>query len=172
MADSAQGEQSNLAVVIRALTPADADEVRYVAARLNEWFAEGGVKHIARAVEDRAGVVAVYGGQIVGFVIYDIVPPVAEILWMGVLPFYQQRGVGRAMVQWLDAAVRTGPGVQFIEARTLAAGSEHAGYAGTRAFYETIGFTLAGVEAGHFADGADAAVYRRPISPPSAPSAV
>jgi ribosomal protein S18 acetylase RimI-like enzyme len=160
----AKKTEKSLPVEIRPMRPADADEVRYVARRLPEWFHEGGVKHIARAVEDRDGVVAVYGGQIVGFIIYELRRPTVEILWMGVLPFYQKRGVGRAMVDWLVAEARAGgQGVETIEARTLAAHEQHPGYVGTRAFYETLGFALAAVEPGHFADGLDAAVYRRRI---------
>jgi ribosomal protein S18 acetylase RimI-like enzyme len=153
-----------LPVTIRLMTPADSDEIAYVAKRLPEYFHEGGVKYIGRAVGDRQGLVAVYGGQIVGFAIYDLTPPVAEILWMGVLPFYQGRGVGRRLVETLIE--RLGPpghGVTAIEARTLAPHVRHDGYVNTRAFYENIGFQLAGIEHGHFADGTDAAVYRRPV---------
>lgn len=161
---STQRGSRQLPIEIRNMAPADCEEVRYVAARLPEWFNEGGVKHIAHAVEDRLGLVAIYGGQVIGFIIYDYHESTAEILWMGVLPFYQQRGVGRAMIDGLITTVRqAGQGVAMIEARTLAANVEHRPYAGTRAFYESLGFHLAAVEKAHFADGDDAAVYRRPI---------
>ena len=153
-----------LPVEIRAMTPADADEVHYVAQRLPEHFNEGGVKHITWAVQDRAGLVAVYGGQLAGFLIYDVSPPTVEILWMAVLPFYQQRGVGRSLIEAMaDLMKSTSPAVSVIDVRTLAAHEDHAGYVGTRAFYEGVGFVLAGIDKGHFADGTDAAVYRRAI---------
>ena len=162
-----------LAVTIRRMTPADADEVRYVGQRLPDFFTEGGVKHLARSVADRPGLVAVYGGQIVGFVTYEIQSPATlEILWMAVLPFYQRRGVGRALVEKLADLARSGQlagsktpsgPIDLIQARTLAATTDHAGYAATRAFYQSVGFQLADVEQGHWADGTDAAVYRRRI---------
>ncbi|MCG3179968.1 MAG: hypothetical protein BIFFINMI_02322 [Phycisphaerae bacterium] len=152
--------RSELPIDIRVMTPQDADEVTYVARRLPDYFHEGGVKYIGRAVDDRPGIVAVYGGQIVGFAIYDVAPPVLEILWMGVLPFYQGRGVGRRLVQQLvNALAPHEQGITRIEARTLAAHEDHPGYVRTRAFYESLGFELSSVEARHFHDGSDAAVY-------------
>lgn len=154
---------AKLPVQIRPLAPSDADEVQYVARRLPDYFQEGGVKHLGWAVQDRDGLVAIYGGQLVGFVIHEIRPPTAEILWLGVLPFYQRRGVGRELVDALVSALAPRGDVCVIEARTMPEHEDHAGYAKTRRFYESMGFRLIGVEKGHFADGTDAAVYRRNV---------
>jgi len=137
---------TELPVEIRLMGPEDADEVLYVARRLPEYFHEGGVKYIGRAVGNRTGLVGVYGGQVIGFVIYDVSPPTVEILWMGVLPFYQGRGVGRRLVEALiDQLGPAGQEVTTLEARTLAP------------------HELAGIDKGHFTDGTDAAVYRKGI---------
>ena len=85
-------------------------------------------------------IVAECGGEIVGFVGVRVHNPAsAEIHVMGVLPSHHGRGVGRALVEHVEAELRA-RGFEFLEVKTLGPRRPNAAYAQTRAFYERVGF--------------------------------
>jgi ribosomal-protein-alanine acetyltransferase len=79
-------------------------------------------------------VVAQHAGQVIGFAIMKYKEEEAYLHLFAVHPAHQRRGVGRALVEWLEQTARTaGIGLIYLEARvTNTAG---------RAFYRTLGFT-------------------------------
>jgi coenzyme F420-0:L-glutamate ligase/coenzyme F420-1:gamma-L-glutamate ligase len=58
---------------------------------------------------------------------------------MGVLPGQHRRGIGRALVQAAEAWCRVN-GIEYLQVKTVADSSPSEEYAGTRAFYEALGF--------------------------------
>lgn len=66
-------------------------------------------------------------------------PHAAEVHLMAVDPGRRGRGIGRALVQGLEADAQT-RGVRVLEVKTLAASHPDLAYAETRRFYEAVGF--------------------------------
>ncbi len=63
----------------------------------------------------------------------------AEIYLMAVLPQYHRRGVGRAMIRFIEAHLRE-RGVGYLQVKTQGLSRPDANYALTQKFYEAIGF--------------------------------
>lgn len=66
-------------------------------------------------------------------------PQSAEIYLLAVHPQLHRRGVGRALVEALQADL-IADGCEFLQVKTLGPSHPDAGYAGTRQFYLDIGF--------------------------------
>jgi ribosomal-protein-alanine N-acetyltransferase len=79
-------------------------------------------------------VVAQHADQVIGFAIMKYKDEEAYLHLFAVHPAHQRRGVGRALIAWLEETARTaGIDLIYLEARvTNAAG---------RAFYRALGFT-------------------------------
>ena len=93
-----------------------------------------------------------------GFVLARQAADEAEILMLAVLPAARRQGLGRRLVEACAAeAARHGATTLFLE---VAAGNDAA-----RALYRATGFAQVGRRRGYYADGADALVLRRPLSP-------
>lgn len=67
-------------------------------------------------------------------------PQSAEIHLMAVEPRLHRRGVGRALVRALEADLIAG-GFELLQVKTLGPSHPDAGYARTRQFYSSLGFT-------------------------------
>jgi N-acetylglutamate synthase-like GNAT family acetyltransferase len=63
----------------------------------------------------------------------------AEIHIMGIRPEMHRRGVGRALVQTVQAALR-GSGIEYLQVKTLGPSHPDDNYAKTRKFYLALGF--------------------------------
>ena len=63
----------------------------------------------------------------------------AEIYVMGVLPEYQRRGLGRALLNAAQSWLRQ-QGTEYLQVKTLGPSRSDENYAQTRAFYEAAGF--------------------------------
>lgn len=84
--------------------------------------------------------VAKHNNTIIGFITTHIhFPQSAEIHVMGILPTYHRHGIGKSLVQHVEAAL-TQRGIQFLQVKTLAASHPDPHYAKTRRFYEAMGF--------------------------------
>ena len=66
-------------------------------------------------------------------------PAAAEVYLMAVDPAMHRNGAGRALIRALEADLLA-DGVEFLQVKTLGPSSPDAGYAKTRAFYESMGF--------------------------------
>jgi GNAT superfamily N-acetyltransferase len=96
----------------------------------------------ARAVRTQPGAVADLHGEVVGFLTWEAAGSTAEITWMAVRSDERRRGHGRALVTALADLLRD-QGVRELAVKTLSDRDPDPGYAGTRAFYASMGFTPA-----------------------------
>jgi ribosomal protein S18 acetylase RimI-like enzyme len=141
------------AVVIRALTPADAEACDAVILSLPYHFGNAaGRAECARAVREDDGLVAERAGRVVGFLIVKRhYARAAEISWLAVEDGQRGQGVGSALVEQLCATLRA-EGRQLLLVMTLSDSYDESAvedsYARTRAFYRRLGF----IEAREFAD--------------------
>ena len=135
-------------VEVRALRPADAEACDAIVASLPYHFGqEDGRADCARAVRTQPGLVAVVDGAVVGFLTVERhFDQAAEISWMAVQAGHRHRGLGRALMERLCRDLAT-EGRQVLLVLTVSPsdpGDEPPdGYQATRAFYRSVGFTLA-----------------------------
>lgn len=97
------------------------------------------------------------GRRLAGFASMQFLDAHAHLALLAVRGAYRQRGVGRALVEWLEACART---AGIFEVRL----ELRAGNAGAYAFYERLGFRQAGVSAGYYAGREDAIRMIRDLS--------
>ncbi len=116
-----------------------ADAVRI--ARLSRDRIESGLgwswtaARVQRSIADPATnvVVAVWAGELAGFGIMEYHDDEAHLLLLAVAAGAARRGVGRALVEWLETSARTaGIGQVLLEAR--------AANAGAQTFYRRLGY--------------------------------
>ena len=85
--------------------------------------------------------VAILDSQVVGAITLEQHFPASfEVHFMAVRPEYHRRGIGRALLDRLEAEVRAAAG-RWLHVKTLAASHPDPLYARTRAFYEAMGFS-------------------------------
>jgi GNAT superfamily N-acetyltransferase len=108
---------------------------------LPEWFGlEDAILNYEREIEILPTFLARDGEAVTGFLtVKRHFPKAAEILVMGVLPAAHRRGIGRALVAAAEGYAR-GLGIEYLQVKTLGPYSPDESYAGTRAFYEALGF--------------------------------
>lgn len=108
---------------------------------LPAWF--GIEEATAQYIEDTDSLptwLARAGGEVAGFL--TIRPHneyTAEIHVMGVRPDMHRRGIGRVLVQTVEAALR-GSGLEYLQVKTLSPSHPDENYAKTRRFYLAMGF--------------------------------
>jgi ribosomal protein S18 acetylase RimI-like enzyme len=119
----------------------DAEACDRIVAGLPGWFGlEQGRADCAEAVRTQQGLVAEEGGQVVGFLTYEVSAGAAEITWMGVAAENRRSGNGRALITALVNELAT-QGVGELRVKTISDRDPDPGYAETRAFYLAMGFT-------------------------------
>lgn len=87
--------------------------------------------------------------RLVGFAIMDFFDQHAHLSLLAVRPGYQRQGVGRALIEWLEASARTA-GI-FLVHLELRVSNEAA-----RLFYERLGYREAGVRPAYYGGREDA----------------
>jgi ribosomal-protein-alanine N-acetyltransferase len=105
---------------------------------------------VLRAMRDEAINVAVarLAGAVAGFAIMQYKDDEAHLLLLAVAPAHRRRGVGAALMAWLEAtALTAGTGCIYLEAR--------ARNAGARAFYRRLGYVEIATIPGLYAQGED-----------------
>jgi ribosomal protein S18 acetylase RimI-like enzyme len=131
-----EGEQVICEAILRALPDwfgIESSLVQYVAdaAHHPTWV----------AADLRRGSGVVVGAAAAGFLtIRRHFPEAAEIHCIAVRPEEHRRGVGRAMVAFVEDRLRR-DGVRFLQVKTLGPSRPDEHYARTRRFYDAIGFT-------------------------------
>jgi [ribosomal protein S18]-alanine N-acetyltransferase len=97
------------------------------------------------------------GRRLAGFGIMQYLDAHAHLNLLAVGPAYRGRGLGRELVEWLEACART---AGIFEVRLeLRAGNDRA-----RAFYEVLGYSVAGHVPAYYAGTEDACRMRRSLS--------
>jgi ribosomal protein S18 acetylase RimI-like enzyme len=85
----------------------------------------------------------------VGFAVIQFFDRHAHLNLLAVAPGYRRRGIGRALLEWLESSARTAG--TFVLRLELRAGNEAA-----REFYRRHGFQDAGVSTDYYAGREDA----------------
>ena len=150
------------AVEVRSLGRDDAAACDAIVAGLPYHFGqEQGRRDCAAAVRRDPGLVAVDGGEIVGFLTY--VPrfdEAAEITWMAVRADRRRLGIGHELIDRLSADLEAA-GRRILLVLTVSPSDPGPepddGYRSTRAFYRSVGFVL-GRDLTREWDGGDTAV--------------
>jgi ribosomal-protein-alanine N-acetyltransferase len=88
--------------------------------------------------------------RVIGFAIMEFYAIHAHLNLFAVQPGYQRRGVGRQLLEWLEASARTA-GIFKVHLELRATND------GARAFYEKLGYVSAGRKAAYY-DGREDAV--------------
>jgi len=110
---------------------------------------------VRRAIGERSTnvIVAAEGGAVRAFAIMKYLEDEAHLLLFAVTPARRRRGLGRALMTWLDETVRVaGIGSVQLEVR--------AGNLGARAFYRSLGYAEDELLRGYYR-GLEAAVRMR-----------
>ncbi len=108
---------------------------------LPDWFGiEASIVEYRRTVEELPTFVAEVDGEAAGLLALKPTSPAAlEVHVLAVRREHHRRGIGRALVGRAAAYARD-EGSSLLHVKTLAPEIEDEGYAGTRAFYEAMGF--------------------------------
>jgi NAD(P)-dependent dehydrogenase (short-subunit alcohol dehydrogenase family)/ribosomal protein S18 acetylase RimI-like enzyme len=135
-------------IEIRPLWAADGPACDAIVASLPYHFGqEDGRAEAARKVRTQPGLAAVVDGAVVGFLTVERhFEQAAEISWMAVHADHRRRGLGRALVERLcrDLAAEGRRVLLVLTVSPNDPGEEPPdGYQATRAFYRSVGFTLA-----------------------------
>jgi ribosomal protein S18 acetylase RimI-like enzyme len=102
------------------------------------------------------------GDELVGYACWGPTPGTEgthDLYWIVVAPERQGAGVGRALLQHVEATL-TADGRRLLVAET----SGRADYRLTRAFYEKHGFTRAATIPGYYAPGDDLVLYTKDLT--------
>jgi len=106
---------------------------------------------------DTAVIAARDGRRLAGFGIMQYLDAHAHLNLLAVGPAYRSRGLGRELVEWLEACART---AGIFEVRLeLRASNDRA-----RAFYEVLGYSVAGRVPAYYAGAEDACRMQRSLS--------
>jgi ribosomal protein S18 acetylase RimI-like enzyme len=133
---------------VRSLEPDDAAACDAIVAGLPYHFGqEQGRRDCADAVRRDAGLVAVEGSEVAGFLTYvHRFDEAAEITWMAVRAERRRQGIGHALIdrlaEELEAAGRRTLLVLTVSPSDPGPEPDD-GYQSTRAFYRSAGFVLA-----------------------------
>jgi len=105
------------------------------------WFGmEEGILEYEQEIGTLPTFLARAGEKLVGFIsVKQHTPYSAEILVMAVHPEAHRGGIGRGLVEAAEAYAR-GLGIEYMQVKTLGPSRQDDGYAGTRAFYQALGF--------------------------------
>jgi len=150
------------AVEVRPLGADDAAACDAIIAGLPYHFGiEQGRRDCAAAVRRDPGLVAIEGGEIVGFLTYVArFDEAAEITWMAVRADRRRGGIGHALIDRLTAEFAAA-GRRILLVLTVSPSDPGPepddGYQSTRAFYRSVGFVL-GRDLKNEWDGGDTAV--------------
>jgi GNAT superfamily N-acetyltransferase len=108
---------------------------------LPDWFGiEAAILQYESEIDHLPTFLAMAGADTLGFLGLKLHNPFsAEIHVMAVRPEIQRSGVGRALVEAAEEHSRK-LGIEYLQVKTLGPSRPDKGYAGTRAFYESLGF--------------------------------
>lgn len=126
-------------ITIRNYEPTDFENLIEIAQALPEWFTKNGISHMQIDLRFQNGFVAIYDSQIVGFISFITIEGEGQVGWMGLLPKFHRKGIGRMLVNQVISELKD-VGVKILQVYTLGESVDYEPYARTRAFYRGIGF--------------------------------
>jgi ribosomal protein S18 acetylase RimI-like enzyme len=104
-------------------------------------------------------VFAELGGRTIGYVCYGPIPCTItshNLYWIAVHPEFQGRGLGKALMREAEKCIIAAGGTRiYIDT------SYKAQYEDTRAFYESLGYTLDALLKDFYSPGDDKVIYRK-----------
>ena len=108
---------------------------------LPDWFGiEAEIQRLAGEINRLPTFTASQGARMLGFLtIQQHFPESAEVLVIGVQTEAHRQGIGKALMERAQAWL-VSQGVEYLQVKTLGPSRPDAGYAGTRAFYHSLGF--------------------------------
>jgi GNAT superfamily N-acetyltransferase len=127
-----------------SVTPLQATHVpdcEAISRALPEWFGvEEGLAEMRGYLETGPGLVALAGGEVVGFLtLHRHFAETWEITWMAVARDWHRRSAGRGLIEAAAAQCRR-DGARWLLVKTLADSHPSEEYRATRAFYQARGF--------------------------------
>jgi ribosomal protein S18 acetylase RimI-like enzyme len=128
-------------MIVRRLEPTDISVCERILHALPHWFGipEANEAYI-RSLAMLPAYVATVGGEVVGFIaVKHHNRDSSEINVLAVEPTMHRRGVGKALVNAIEADLRV-MGVSLLQVKTLGPSERDECYRKTRAFYEAMGF--------------------------------
>ena len=146
---------------IKSLNQSDSKEISNIAKTLRGWFTPSGRRNIMRACKTQKGFVA-YDEKIVGFILYRKWKSMAEITWMGILPNYQNKGIGTKLIKSVEDELKANA-INKIKVATLSPTTKYKLYEKTRKFYRKIGFKKYRIDKKFYPDGSDRLVFLKEI---------
>jgi ribosomal protein S18 acetylase RimI-like enzyme len=93
----------------------------------------------------------------IGYGSYGPIPCTAasyDVYWLAVHPDFQRKGIGRLLLHRIESRIRESGGERiYVDT------SQRLQYASTRAFYESLGYSLESILPDFYAPGDGKAVY-------------
>jgi N-acetylglutamate synthase-like GNAT family acetyltransferase len=126
-------------VKIRRATERDYNRCIELAKSLKEWFNKEGIRSIKTDLQVNNIIVAEEKGSLVGFLCYSAGEGAVILDWIGVRKDVQRRGIGSALVKWLEKEAKR-LNARGVQVKTLTEKIEYAPYEQTRKFYYKQGF--------------------------------
>jgi ribosomal protein S18 acetylase RimI-like enzyme len=127
-------------ITIRKYENSDYEQLIEIGKALPQWFTENGISKMQIDLRYQQGFVAVIDSKIIGFLSFITIEGEGQIGWMGVLPKFHRKGIGRTLVDKLTTELKD-VGVAALKVYTLGDSVDYEPYAKTRAFYRGVGFT-------------------------------
>lgn len=141
-----------MSVRVRHMRADDWPRVLEVGRSLGAWFRPVEQMTLAVDLQKHDGLVALEGREMVGFLAYHLLNPTSvELSWIGVLPEKQAQGVGRQLLNRLEALL-TERGVHTIQLSTIP-GDFDPTFMPTNLFYERRGFAIRQRDENFYAHG-------------------
>lgn len=132
------------------------DEARLIAAMSRQCIEHGlpptwSESRVLYCMRNREAVVLVARDRrrLVGFAIMEYYDEHAHLSLLAVQPGYRRQGIGRSLLEWLEATARTA-GIFMVRLELRAANDA------ARAFYERLGYVHAGQQRAYYAGREDA----------------
>lgn len=126
-------------MIVRESKQSDLREIISIAKELKEWFTKEAVENMKIDFKINNCVVATDLNKIVGFAFYFSEYGKIKIIWLGVKKNNQRKGVGFALVKWIENVAKK-CGSKCLEVETLTEEDDYVPYKLTRAFYYKNGF--------------------------------
>jgi ribosomal protein S18 acetylase RimI-like enzyme len=130
-----------MSITIRPIQDDEDQFCEKVLRALPDWFGiESAIVHYVEQTTVSPTWIAEFDNEPAGFLtIKRHSDDAAEIECMAVLPQFHRRGIGRAMVGFIEQYLRD-ERVRFLQVKTVSPARDNAEYALTRRFYEAVGF--------------------------------